>query len=120
MDNRAFPTERRSFLNEDIMVKVVDKIEFHHTGKKLFETGPTVTTPGALTSLSPGEICGALIRHSQGDWGQLCQEDLEENSRALKRGGRLFSQYESASGRLFWIITECDRSVTTVLLPEEY
>jgi hypothetical protein len=54
------------------------------------------------------------------DWGELTQEDIDENNRALKEGSRLFSAYRSTSRVKFWIITEWDRSVTTVLLPSEY
>jgi hypothetical protein len=55
-----------------------------------------------------------------GDWGDLCQEDIDENNRALEVGSRILSAYTSSSKVKFWIITEWDRSVTTVLLPSEY
>jgi len=55
-----------------------------------------------------------------GDWGELTQEDIDENNRALKEGCRLLSAYRSTNRVKFWIITEWDRSVTTVLLPSEY
>ena len=66
------------------------------------------------------EILNALSRHVRGDWGTLDAEDLQSNERALRFGGRLFSSYHSSQDVKFWIITECDRSVTTVLLPEDY
>lgn len=62
----------------------------------------------------------ALARHAAGDWGDLCDEDWHTNNEAPKNGARLFSAYHSDDGVKFWIITEADRSVTTVLLPEEY
>jgi len=62
-------------------------------------------------------IC--LQRHSDGDWGDVCEEDKEANNRALKYGYRLLSSYHIDDTKI-WIITEADRSVTTVLLPSEY
>jgi hypothetical protein len=59
-------------------------------------------------------------RHVRGDWGTLDPEDWNSNERALKGEGRLFSAYLSIQNIKFWIITECDRSVTTILLPEDY
>ncbi len=85
-----------------------------------FSTGQLVATPGALSALTTSEITTALLRHQRGDWGDLCQEDIEENERSLREGSRLFSVYHSAGKVKFWIITEWDRSVTTVLLPDEY
>ena len=85
-----------------------------------FNLGSIVATPGALDSISADEIYLALFRHSQGDWGILDAEDLQTNERALMLGGRLFSSYHSTENVKFYIITEADRSVTTVLLPEEY
>jgi len=62
-----------------------------------------------------------LARHSQGDWGDLCDEDIELNNQALKDGARLFSVYEiEPEGFKVWVITEWDRSATTLLLPREY
>lgn len=61
-----------------------------------------------------------MRRHAKGDWGDLDVEDLQANDAALKSGGRLVSSYRTESGTKFWIITEADRSATTVLLPEEY
>jgi hypothetical protein len=62
----------------------------------------------------------ALIRHIQGDWGNICKDDWKSNDRAVNDGTRLLSSYTTLQGVRFWIITEADRSVTTVLLPEEY
>jgi hypothetical protein len=62
----------------------------------------------------------ALKRHHTGDWGDLCAEDKEANEIALQYGGRLFSAYHDRKKVKFWIITEADRSATTVLLPSDY
>lgn len=85
-----------------------------------FSLGQLVATPNAVNSISPDEILIALGRHVTGDWGELCEEDRSANERALLCGGRLFSSYVSVQNIKFWIITECDRSATTVLLPEDY
>jgi len=61
-----------------------------------------------------------LKRHSKGDWGNLCPEDKEQNELALNDGSRLFSAYQHHRLPEIWIITEADRSVTTVLFPDEY
>ena len=62
----------------------------------------------------------ALRRHARGDWGEVDAEDWKSNDRSLQEGTRLLSAYRTRSGIKLWIITEADRSVTTVLLPEEY
>jgi AraC-like DNA-binding protein len=82
--------------------------------------GQTVITPGALETLTHGDVLSALYRHASGDWGDLCEEDRRSNEQGLRHGDRLLSAYHSTGGVKFWIITEWDRSVTTVLLPEEY
>ena len=85
-----------------------------------FSLGQTVATANALSVIPDDEILLALSRHVQGDWGKLDKEDLDENERALKNGGRLLSRYVTNAKIVFWIITEHDRSVTTILLPEDY
>ena len=85
-----------------------------------FPLGHLVATPNAISQISNPEILSALSRHVRGDWGTLDPEDWSANERALGSGGRLFSAYLSSQQIKFWIITECDRSVTTVLLPEDY
>jgi len=85
-----------------------------------FSLGRLVATPNALNSITHDEILRALSRHVTGDWGELDGHDRNENEQALLHGGRLFSSYLSNQSIKFWIITECDRSVTTVLLPEDY
>lgn len=85
-----------------------------------FLLGRVVATPKALVAVSSSEILAGLARHAQGDWGDLDGEDQKTNELALKSGGRLLSSYRSSRNIVFWIITEWDRSVTTVLLPEDY
>jgi hypothetical protein len=83
--------------------------------------GRVVATPGALNLLekSGGHPFNYLARHATGDWGELCAFDRRQNEIALREGLRIFSSYDVPAGRV-WIITEADRSVTTILLPEEY
>jgi hypothetical protein len=85
-----------------------------------FFLGRIVATPNVLVLISNDEILNALEHHVRGDWGTLDAKDLNSNERALRFGGRLFSSYHSTQDVKFWIITECDRSVTTVRLPEDY
>jgi hypothetical protein len=61
-----------------------------------------------------------IMRHARGDWGEICEEDRKENELSLVEGFRLMSVYTTASGDKFWIITEADRSATTVLMPDDY
>jgi hypothetical protein len=83
--------------------------------------GRVVATPEALKLLgkSGGHPFDYLARHATGDWGDLCAFDRRQNEIALRDGYRVLSSYEVPTGRV-WIITEADRSVTTILLPEEY
>ena len=92
-------------------------------GKKPWPKFPMqniMATSGAREKLTSKEITGALGRHTRGDWGDVCPEDWARNESALLSGDRLFSVYHTEAGVKFWIITEADRSVTTVLLPDEY
>ena len=88
----------------------------------LFELGRTVATPGAIEALQQSGVLAASLlgRHHCGDWGDLGDEDLAENNYALSRGYRLFSSYQITETTKIWVITEADRSVTTLLLPEDY
>ena len=88
----------------------------------LFSLGQLVATPGALAAL---EKAGQgpldfLSRHVHGDWGDLCEEDRRENQVSLERGFRLLSSYRTLAEVKLYVITEADRSITTILLPEEY
>jgi hypothetical protein len=83
--------------------------------------GKVVATPGALKLLSEmgKDPFGYITRHAAGDWGNLCAFDLRQNEIALREGLRVLSSYP-VGRECVWIITEADRSVTTILLPEEY
>ena len=85
-----------------------------------FLLGQLVLTTNADATLNSEDMFLSLARHVSGDWGDLCKEDKLENDCALDGHGRLFSSYVDRNGKKFWIITEHDRSVTTVLLPEDY
>lgn len=86
----------------------------------LFRIGRISATPNALQTLSQPDILTGLQRHQAGDWGDVDNHDRQANDQALQDGTRLFSVYHSANQVKFWIITEADRWVTTVLLPEDY
>lgn len=89
--------------------------------KPLFSLGQVVATPGALDLLERNETDPVTLisRHIVGDWGTLCEEDSASNAAALKYGSRVMSVYPVGLG-IVWIITEADRSSTTLLLPDEY
>ncbi len=80
-----------------------------------------MATPGALKLLAEvrEHPFDYLARHATGDWGELCAFDRRQNEIALRAGYRVLSSYNASTGRI-WIITEADRSITTMLLPEEY
>ena len=82
--------------------------------------GNVVITPNALGQLTPADIQLGLQRHQAGDWGDLGEDDWKENDNALHAGSRLLSSYRGGGGATFWIITEADRSATTLLLPDDY
>ena len=84
-----------------------------------FRLGDIVITDAARTDIPARDIEAAIHRHSRGDWGELDPENRRRNEIALRDGSRLHSAYKASNGIRFWIITEADRSVTTVLLPED-
>ena len=84
-----------------------------------FRLGETVITANAQRIIDHAKVADALQRHAQGNWGELPAEDARSNRYALQHGGRLMSVF-GEGGTRFWIITEADRSVTTVLLPQDY
>lgn len=98
----------------------------HNTSKTeaavLFPLGQIVATPGALEALEHATINAAdlIRRHQSGYWGNVPPEDAEENMRSVENGWRILSSYAISDDQNLWIITEADRSVTTLLLPEEY
>jgi hypothetical protein len=90
--------------------------------KPLFDLGQLVATPGALAALEKTgqNAMDFLSRHVRGDWGELPKEDKDENQLSLDKGFRLLSSYRTTAGDKLWVITEADRSHTTLLLPDEY
>ena len=90
--------------------------------RPLFALGQLVMTAGVGDLIRQGRInpSAYLRRHLSGDWGELSTEDRRSNDAALKSGDRLLSSYQVAPDLKLWIITEWDRSVTTLLLPDEY
>lgn len=85
-----------------------------------FQLGQIVATPNLLETIPEDDQMIALNRHAQCDWGEVEEEDRLANNNALQHGERILSVYRSKYGVKFWIITEADRSVTTLLLPEDY
>ena len=90
--------------------------------KPLFKLGQVVATPGGLELLEVTATDGVVLmqRHQHGDWGCVPTEDAEANHRALKTNCRIISSYLLKDSDKLWIITEADRSSTTLLLPDEY
>ena len=88
----------------------------------LFPLGETYATPGAGAACDTAGLdpCALLERHHHGDWGDISDADILTNQQALLYGGRLLSAYHLPDGTKVWVLTEADRSATTVLLPEEY
>jgi hypothetical protein len=84
-----------------------------------FPLGQLVITRNAAGRLTPEEIVEGVVRHARGDWDDVSPEDAAENELSLRAGLRLLSAYGRGEHR-FWVITEADRSATTVLLPEDY
>lgn len=90
-----------------------------------FELGMIVNTIGVNDFMEESSknamyVHECLDRYVNCDWGEMCVEDKEMNDIALKDGGRIFASYEKEGMPKIWIITEWDRSVTTILFPSEY
>lgn len=85
-----------------------------------FELGQVLITPGARDDLELKDVISSLVRHAGGDFGDVCEEDKAYNEEAVESGDRILSAYHDRNGVKFWIITEWDRSATTILLPSEY
>lgn len=88
----------------------------------LFPLGQVVATPNALDALDRAAINGMdlIRRHQHADWGNVPPADAEENDRSVTNGWRILSSYALNDDQNLWIITEADRSATTLLLPEDY
>ena len=87
-----------------------------------FQAGQLLMTAAVSALVNEGTVdpWPYLTRHLHGDWGDIGPEDARSNDAALREGDRLFSAYQVAPELRLWIITECDRSATTLLLPEDY
>lgn len=87
-----------------------------------FKTGRLLSTPGALDAMNEAQQSPMdfVSRHIYGDWGEVCAEDQQTNEEALEHNLRLLSAYRTRNAVKLWVITEADRSATTILLPEEY
>ncbi len=107
---------------EDRKQRPLEEIPAEERKVPLLELGQVVATPGAIAALEDSGELGQsyLRRHHCGDWGELDSEDWAANDRSLLEGTRILSAYQLASAAKLWIITEWDRSVTTLLLPDEY
>ena len=90
--------------------------------KPLFDLGQVVMTHGAIDALTEsGQTPETFLRrHVIGDWGNVCSDDAKANEDAIAEGLRILSAYKTDTGQKLWIITEYDRSLTTILLPAEY
>ena len=88
--------------------------------ERKFELGTTVMTKSVFAKINFDFVRECVIRHASGDWGDVCKADRLLNDRAVESGERILSSYTDDEGNKIWVITEWDRSTTTVLLPEEY
>jgi hypothetical protein len=100
----------------------LSEVQTAERGERKFPLGQLVATPGAVEAFTRNsqEPTEFVRRHWRGDWGELDVEDIAENEFSLARGFRLLSRYSLVDGTAIYIITEADRSATTILLPEEY
>ena len=91
----------------------------------VFDLGQTVMTSGVAIALSEDKefkkfVQESFMKYCEADWGETCEEDKELNDQALKSGDRILAVYKKEGLETIWIITEWDRSVTTILFPHEY
>jgi hypothetical protein len=105
---------RRLFFNHQLNEPIMT-----NSPQPKFKLGQVVITGNAAQQLDTIAVHEALRRHAAGDWGDICPDDACENELSLKEGFRLLSAYGTAERR-FWVITEADRSATTILMPEDY
>ena len=85
-----------------------------------FDIGRAVATHGVIERVNESDLFDSFLRHIGGDWGELCDQDRQANDLACQVGARITSRYSDRNHTWFWIITEADRSATTLLLPNEY
>jgi hypothetical protein len=112
----AEPHERTLHIYQDILtLRTI-------TRPTRFDLGRFAQTPGAADALERAgqEPSDFLARHAAGDWGEVTPDDWEENEFSVTRELRILSAYRTRKGERIWVITEADRSFTTLLLPEEY
>jgi hypothetical protein len=100
----------------------VGMVANNQTPRPLFALGRLVATPAALAAIArSGESAAVFFRrHAAGDWGDVCVDDKKLNDDAVAAGERILSSYLTKKGEKIWIITEADRSVSTLLLPDDY
>ncbi len=103
-------------------LKVRRKLEILNEPKVLFLLGEVFLTIGVREILQEANESASefLVRHQSGDYGDICKDDRKENELSVKEGFRILSAYKTSKGVKIWVITEADRSSTTVLLPSEY
>lgn len=99
------------------MVAVSDEALLEFPG---FALGQVVTTATVAESIDKITLVTALRRHASGDWGDVEEMDKLANDLALVDETRILSAYKTEEGQVFWILTEADRSATTIMLPEDY
>jgi len=107
-------------LNEPKNEKDVRTLAAILSGQGKFELGDVCVTRGITENFTEGFVILCITRHTLGDWGDLDEEDKESNNLALIGEERIFSVYESTERKKLYVITERDRKLTTILLPEEY
>ena len=90
--------------------------------KPLFSLGKVLLTSATNAMFCEGslDVSELINRHVSGDWSDMCDDDIESNKDAIANGFRVFSSYKLSESQNIWIITEADRSITTILLPDEY
>lgn len=118
-DGTLLPLEEH-FAQSDFAQTLLDGLRQLKRKASKFPLGELVITANAAHTIEPAKTLACLIRHSFGDWGDLCDVDREGNEHGLKHGGRLFSSYKLEDEQKLWIITEWNREATTALLPEDY
>lgn len=93
----------------------------HRAGPR-FKLGRILATPAAIEAIAEARvsIVDLLIRHMRGDWGELAESDRQQNELSVDTGLRLLSSYVLPNGQTVWVMTECDRSATSILLPGDY
>lgn len=86
----------------------------------MIQVRQVAVTRGAEAALTPDDLINGLIRHFQGDWGAIDESERARNEQSLLTGARLFSRFVSEYGVTYWLVTEPDRCLTTILLPDEH